>query len=105
MQETDVSDLEARRKTLVPHVLLDVREADELKTASIAGARHMPMKEVAARIDEISSDIPVIVMCHHGGRSARVVDFLNQQGRNNVINLRGGIDAWSVSIDPTVPRY
>ena len=105
MQEIDVSDLEARRKTLLPHVLLDVREADELLTASIAGARHIPMNDIAGRLDEIPGDVPLIVMCHHGGRSARVVKYLIQQGRVNAMNLRGGIDAWSLEIDPTVPRY
>ena len=105
MQEIDVSDLETWRKRGESHLLLDVREATELATASIVGARHIPMDEVAARIDEIPTDMPVIVICHHGGRSARVVAYLNQNGRPNALNLRGGIDAWSVEVDPSVPQY
>jgi rhodanese-related sulfurtransferase len=105
MQETDVADLEARRKSNHPHFLLDVREPDELGIASVSGARHIPMNDVPARIDEIPSDMPVIVMCHHGGRSAKITEFLNKNGRPNAVNLRGGIDAWSVQIDTSVPRY
>ncbi|MBV8580868.1 MAG: sulfurtransferase, partial [Candidatus Eremiobacteraeota bacterium] len=48
---------------------------------------------------------PIVVMCHHGGRSARVTQFLEANGYANAVNLDGGIDAWSESIDPTVPRY
>jgi rhodanese-related sulfurtransferase len=105
MQEIEVADLETRRKRGEAHLLLDVREAAELATASIVGARHIPVAEIAARIDEIPADMPVIVMCHHGGRSARAVAYLHQHGRPNAVNLHGGIDAWSVEIDPSVPRY
>jgi rhodanese-related sulfurtransferase len=57
------------------------------------------------RIDEIPRDKPLVVMCHHGGRSERVAQFLEANGYDNAINLTGGIDAWSTSVDPAVPRY
>ena len=86
-------------------VLLDVREHDELAIAAVAGALHIPMREIPARVAELDPDKPLVVMCHSGGRSRRVADFLLGNGFSNVFNLRGGIDAWSTEIDPQVPRY
>lgn len=86
-------------------VLLDVREHDELAIAAVAGARHIPMREVAARLTELDAETPVVVMCHSGGRSSRVAEFLKGNGFSNVYNLKGGIDAWSTQIDSRVPRY
>jgi rhodanese-related sulfurtransferase len=71
----------------------------------VAEARHIPMREIPARIDEIDRRVPLVVMCHSGGRSRRVAEFLLSNGFLNVFNLRGGIDAWSTEIDPQVPRY
>jgi len=56
-------------------------------------------------LQELSSDATVVVMCHSGGRSRRVAEFLLASGFNHVFNLSGGIDAWSQQIDPAVPRY
>jgi rhodanese-related sulfurtransferase len=86
-------------------VLLDVREHDELAIAAVAGALHIPMREVPARLAELDAAKPLVVMCHSGGRSMRVAEFLKQNGFSNVFNLKGGIDAWSTQIDPHVPRY
>jgi len=86
-------------------VLLDVREHDEVATASVAGARHIPMREIPARLAELDREAPLVVMCHSGGRSRRVAEYLQGNGFENVFNLRGGIDAWSTEIDPQVPRY
>jgi len=86
-------------------VLLDVREHDEVATAAVAGARHIPMREVPARLAELDADMTVVVMCHSGGRSARVATFLRDAGFDKIFNLRGGIDAWSTEVDPRVPRY
>ena len=86
-------------------VLLDVREHDELETAAVADARHIPMREIPARLVELDRSIPLVVMCHSGGRSRRVAEFLLGNGFSKVFNLRGGIDAWSTEIDPQVPRY
>jgi rhodanese-related sulfurtransferase len=86
-------------------VLLDVREPDELEAAAVTEALHIPMREIPARIGELDRTVPLVVMCHSGGRSRRVADFLLGNGFSNVFNLRGGIDAWSTEIDPQVPRY
>lgn len=86
-------------------VLLDVREQFELDIAAIAGAIHIPMREIPARVAELDRNTPLVVICHSGGRSRRVAEFLLGNGFLQVFNLRGGIDAWSTEIDPHVPRY
>jgi rhodanese-related sulfurtransferase len=86
-------------------VLLDVREHDELAIAAVQDALHIPMREVPARLAELDPAKPLVVMCHSGGRSRRVAEFLLGNGFSNVFNLKGGIDAWSTEIDPLVPRY
>ena len=86
-------------------VLLDVREHDELALAAVDGALHIPMREIPARIADLDSGKPLVVMCHSGGRSRRVAEFLQQNGFSSVFNLKGGIEAWSAQIDSRVPRY
>ncbi len=86
-------------------VLLDVREHVELELAAVDGARHIPMRDVPARLAELDRDMPLVVMCHSGGRSRRVAEYLSSNGFEQVFNLKGGIDAWSTEIDPQVPRY
>ncbi len=100
-----VEELKRLRDENKKHLLLDVREPDEHETARIDGAKLIPMGEVPKRLAEIPKDCDVIVHCHHGGRSARVVGFLHGQGYKNAKNLDGGIDAWSERVDPSVPRY
>jgi rhodanese-related sulfurtransferase len=85
--------------------LLDVREPFEVAIAAIAGATHIPMREIPARVAELDRNTPLVVICHSGGRSRRVAEFLLGNGFLQVFNLRGGIDAWSTEIDPHVPRY
>ena len=87
-------------------VLLDCREISEIATAKIAGTKHIPMREIPARIAELGpKQGRIVVHCHHGGRSQRVTQFLRQQGFDQVQNMAGGIDAWSQEIDSSVPRY
>lgn len=86
-------------------VLLDVREHDELAVAAVDGAAHIPMREIPARMAELDAAKPLVVMCHSGGRSRRVAEFLQGNGFSNVFNLQGGIDAWSTQLDSRVPRY
>jgi len=100
-----VAELASWRQQKIPHVLLDVREADELAICAVADAIHIPMGEVPARVAELPADIPIVVMCHHGMRSQRVVQYLRSAGRDNAINLEGGIDAWAVRVDPGIGRY
>jgi len=86
-------------------LLLDVREPWEWQTARIAGAQHIPMREVPARLAELDPDLPVVAICHHGGRSQQVAMFLERNGFSKVHNLQGGVDAWSRTVDPAVPLY
>jgi rhodanese-related sulfurtransferase len=87
------------------HCLLDVRDDDELRAASIAGALHLPMDQLTQRFEEIPRGQTLVVMCHHGGRSAIVAGFLAQMGFTDVYNLDGGIDAYASRVDPTIGRY
>ena len=86
-------------------VLLDVREAWEHSLANINGSVLIPLGEIPQSLDRLDKDAEIVCYCHHGIRSADAMGFLLQQGFSNVKNLVGGIDAWSVLIDPTVPRY
>lgn len=87
-------------------VILDVREPEELELASLSGVLHIPMGEVPGRAGELPRDRTIVVMCHHGVRSAHVAAYLRQvHGFERVENLSGGIDAWSCDVDPGVPRY
>lgn len=85
-------------------VLLDVREPDELAICQVPGSLPIPMREIPARISELP-DQHVLVLCHHGGRSARVTQFLRANGFERASNIAGGIDAWAAQIDPTLTRY
>ncbi len=91
-------------------VLLDVREPWEFETARIEHSVNIPMSTLVARIDEVRAlqstpDTPMVVICHHGMRSMQCARYLAGQGVERVINLTGGIDAWSTQIDPSVPAY
>jgi rhodanese-related sulfurtransferase len=86
-------------------LVLDVREPEEVALAPFPQARHIPMGEVPSRLAELDPDRETVVLCHHGIRSAQVAGYLARMGFERVLNLTGGIDAWSVSVDPSVPRY
>ncbi len=86
-------------------VLLDCRERFELDLASIVGAVHIPMGEIVARCAELDPHREVIVFCHTGIRSLNVTAYLGRQGFEHVVNMAGGIDAWSRTVDPSVPCY
>jgi len=86
-------------------LLLDVREPWELSLASLPEVLNIPMAQVPDRLDELAADREIVVICHHGSRSLLVAAFLQQSGFDAVINLTGGIDAWSREVDPTVPIY
>ena len=105
IREISVEELKARRDRGENPVVLDVREDWELKLASIPDVVHVPMNQIPARLGEFQRDVEVIVMCHAGGRSMRVAQFLANQGFTDVANLAGGISAWSHAVDATVPQY
>lgn len=89
-----------------PLRLVDCREPDEHTIAAIPGATLIPMGEVPSRLAELNkSDEPLVVYCHHGMRSQRVATWLREAGITNAQSLAGGIDAWSIEVDPALPRY
>jgi len=101
-----VEELKAKRDAGEKFRLIDVREPHEHQYASIAGAELKPL----GRIAEWARDLPdkdeeIVLHCHHGMRSDRACQFLAAQGFSNLKNLVGGIDEWSLRVDPGVPRY
>lgn len=89
-----------------PH-LLDVREPHEHDLARLPDASLIPLGQLAERVGEIElwKTDPVVVYCHHGIRSQHAIAFLSSVGFTDLTNLEGGIDAWSVLVDPEVARY
>jgi rhodanese-related sulfurtransferase len=86
-------------------LLLDVREPFEVATCTVPGSRHIPMRQIPESLSELPRDRLILAFCHHGGRSLRVTQFLRANGFTQVSNVAGGIDAWAVEIDPSLPRY
>ncbi len=104
-----LNDWIAARQAAGTPVVLDVREPWELQTASVRADGFtlvkIPMGEIPTRLAELDADTPIACLCHHGARSLRVAQFLQQNGFADVVNVSGGIDAWSLQCDPAVPRY
>ncbi len=86
-------------------VLLDVREPWEYDTARVEGATLVPLGELLHQVPPLARDRDIVVLCHHGGRSQQAAQWLHASGVTRVFNLAGGIDAWSVEVDPSIPRY
>lgn len=105
MKEISVEELAAWRASGKPFVLLDVRTPRELALASIPGSLHLSLQELPARMNEIDRDAEIAVICHSGNRSAFVVELLSRSGFDRVYNVAGGIDAYAVRVDATIPRY
>ena len=85
---------------------IDVREPWEVATAHIEGAVTIPMGDVPSRAhQELDPDERLVVFCHAGVRSMNVTVWLRNQGFEQVQSLRGGIDAWSLEVDPKITRY
>lgn len=103
--EITVADLHAWREEGRAHRLIDVRRVHEHQICRIEGADLLPLHELPTRTEEVDREAVTVIYCHHGARSGKAVMYLRQQGWENVTNLRGGINAWSLEIDPSVPRY
>ena len=85
--------------------IVDVREPGEYLAGHVPGAVLIPMGSIPSNLQKLDTDEPVICYCHHGMRSLDVVNWLRQQGIGSAKSLAGGIDRWSMEIDPRVPRY
>ncbi len=104
MKEVTVQELKQMQDTHADFQLVDVREPYEFEIANLGGEL-IPQGQVEQNLDKISTDKKVVVHCRSGARSARIVQLLEQNGYTEVYNLKGGITAWSIEIDPSVPRY
>jgi rhodanese-related sulfurtransferase len=105
----DLADWIASARVHGEPIVLDVREPHELQMASVKADGFnllaIPMGVIPPRLAELDPAQPVACLCHHGGRSMQVANFLASRGFAHVANIAGGINAWSAEVDPTVPRY
>lgn len=86
-------------------ILLDVREDEEYDFVRIENAQHMPLKDIASRINELPKDKLIVTVCHTQNRSFHAARYLIQKGFKNVKVMKGGVSAWAEDIDPRMPRY
>jgi rhodanese-related sulfurtransferase len=99
-------ELKAMRETGKTFRLIDVREQDEWNAVRLEGAELIPLSQFKQlALEKLDPDETIVLYCHHGMRSAQAQGYLKSQGYANVINLTGGIDAWSLQVDPTLKRY
>ena len=106
--ETSPQDIQRRIDAGEPLVLIDVREPEEFAITRIEGATLIPMRNIPASLQQLEAkagEATLIVFCHHGVRSLNVVHWLREQGVSACQSMAGGIDAWSVLADQSVPRY
>lgn len=106
IQEITAAELKRRIDAGEDIQLIDVRQPNEYDFAKIEGAKLIPLSEILQRMNEIDETRETVVHCHAGMRSARAIDALQRSGfKGNLLNLRGGITAWSDEVDPAVPKY
>jgi rhodanese-related sulfurtransferase len=99
------AEYEERRRRGDAPPLVDVREEAEYELAHVEGARLLPLSRFDEWAPALDPEEEIVFMCHHGVRSAQVCAFLARVGFRRPLNLAGGIELWSVEVDPTVPRY
>jgi rhodanese-related sulfurtransferase len=105
MSELTVKELKEMLATGTDLQLIDVREPKEFRICNLGGEL-IPLGELNKQANRVSRDKPVVVICHHGFRSAQAIHYLSQRlGYDNLLNLKGGIHAWATEIDPTMPTY
>ena len=106
MQEMTATELKQRLDNGEDLQIIDVREANEYATARIPGSVHISLGQVINRMSEIDPARDTVVHCKMGGRSARAIEALTRAGfQGKLVNLKGGITAWSNEVDPSVPKY
>lgn len=106
MEQITATELKKRIDAGDDIQLIDVRQPDEYNFAKIEGAKLIPLGEIIQRMNEIDENRETVVHCKAGGRSARAIQALQQAGfKGELINLAGGITAWSNEVDSKVPKY
>jgi len=105
LPEITVTDLKNKFDNGEDIQLIDVREPIEFEICHLP-ATLIPLGDIPKKVELIAKDKPVIIICHHGFRSAQAIQYLTQRfGFNNLLNLKGGIHAWALQIDPAMPTY
>lgn len=105
MNEITAQELKERLSRSNNMQLVDVREPSEFEICNLGGDL-IPMEELQKQASRIRRDVPVIMVCHHGFRSAQAINYLTQRlGYENLLNLKGGIHAWATEVDPTMTKY
>lgn len=104
VQALSALDLKAMIDDGTDFVLIDVRTPEERAIASIAGSRLLD-RDGHAYLMSLDRDTTIVFQCHHGIRSQAAAEYCLREGFRNLFNLTGGIDAWSLDVDPDVPRY
>ncbi len=103
VKQLKATDLERWISDGKPHLLIDVRTVEERVTAKIDTA--VPLEDLDGKVEDLDRDQTVVFFCHHGMRSQQAATHLLAKGFRDVYNLQGGINAWSLHVDPEVPRY
>jgi rhodanese-related sulfurtransferase len=104
MKQLDPKSLKTLLETTTVR-LIDVREPSEFSFCRLPGSVNLPVSQIADHLREFELDEILVTVCHHGLRSFAVAEFLEAKGFSQVINLQGGLDAWSREVDPSIPRY
>jgi len=105
-KEITVTELKQKLDNKEDIVLIDCREQEEYSFCNIEDAKLIPLSEFEDRAEkELDQSSEIIIHCHHGGRSMKACMYLEESGYENVANVIGGIDAWSLEVDSKVPRY
>jgi rhodanese-related sulfurtransferase len=86
-------------------LLVDVREPWEHETTHIEGSVLVPLREIPANVTRLAGAAPLVLYCHHGIRSLDAAAWLRSQGISSARSMAGGIDRWSIEVDPKTPRY
>ena len=106
MEEITAVELKRRMDAGEDVQLVDVRQPDEFDYAKIKGAKLIPLGDMVRRMDELDDSRELVLQCKAGGRSAHAIEFLTRAGyKGKMVNLKGGITAWSNEVDPSVPKY
>ena len=104
IQQLSPLELKAMLDSAQPFQLIDVRTPEERDIAALPGSRLLDQAYHDALL-ALDADTPLVFQCHHGIRSQRAAEYFRERGFRRLYNLSGGIDAWSASVDPSIPRY
>ena len=105
IRQLNARQLKERLENGDKFMILDVREPWEINICTLPGSTYIPMGQITQRTNELPDDQDIVVLCHHGIRSMQVANYLLRNGFENIINLTGGIEAWSRDVDPSTPTY